>query len=75
MDYGRQAVEFATPYVENAAGRVERGYQKSKRKLKRNMRLHQLNRILGFVGNVLTIVTSLMALFLLISRILDWFEE
>lgn len=75
MDYGRRAVAAAVPYVEETAERVGRRYEKSKRKVKREIRLRKLGRILDVLEIVLQVATTLMTLYIVWERLFRRYED
>lgn len=78
MDYGKEAVEFAAPYVkqvgvyaEDAAGRIGKSYRKSKRRMKREMRMAKACRVMGFISDLFLMLAAVAALIALIQRFLE----
>lgn len=78
MEYGKEAVEYATPYVKKAgsyacdfAGQVGKSYRKSRRLIKRDMRLKKIHQMLGIIKNIVVILGSVAALIALLKNIED----
>lgn len=78
LEYGRNAAAFAAPYVKQAGAYAEdvaiklgKSYRKSRRLLKRDMRLSRINRILSFISHSFLILASVAALLALMKNLFE----
>lgn len=79
VEYGKNAAAYATPYVrqagayaEDAAIKLGKSYRKSRRLVKRDMRLSRINRILSFISHIFLILASVATLLAVLK---NFFED
>lgn len=79
VEYGKNAVAHATPYIRqagayagDAAIMLGKSYRKSRRLLKRDMRLSRINRILSFISHIFLILASVATLLAVLN---NFFED
>ena len=78
MEYGKEAVQYATPYVKKAgayacdfAEQVGKSYHKGRRMIERDRRLKRMHQTLGIIKNIVVILGSVAALIALLKNIED----